>query len=456
MRASIITIAILLIALIFVFGVKLPGFVLVLIGVGGAFFYLRALVVDDKFYVLATNLLYLPFSKIAPFDVAKGVNLTNVLVFSLVVRYLICNDKRRNAGDPRMRKTVYLMLFLMFLSFLNALFRSYSPPTAELATYLVQLVVPWLFFLALTSCLSSIRDVKHLLLFSWVGYTLSLCYGFNEFLDKRWRSSIEKSRVKGTVDQPNTYAGYIVFFLPVLGSFLFYPGMQLKFAILLTLLLALKVLIATFSRGAYLALAASALTVVFFKGRGFFIIVLLAGTVAVLFFPGLVPDSIKIRLLQNTFSSDSFPSASMEDNLDTSSASRLLLWRAGGKMIAESPIIGKGLLSFPNIVDHYLEEKVKASDPHNMFLKIAVYMGLPTLALYLYFIGRTFMNAWCLFRNSLDPLRRSIALGAMGACASVVVTCMFGSRMENIEVICYFMSVCAVISFLSQHDEVEV
>lgn len=455
MRTVIIAPAILLIALVFVFEVKLPGLVLLLAGLGGAFFYLRALAADDKFYILAVNLLYIPFSKIAPFDLAKGVNLTNILVFSLVARYLVFSDKGREAGDPRLRKAVYLILFFTGLSFFQALFRSYSPPVVELATYLVQLVIPWLFYLGLTACLSSLQDVRHLLLFSWVGYMLTICYGFNEFLDKRWNNSIDKSRIKGTLDQPNSYAGYIVYFLPLLGAFLFHPGLRLKLVLAASLFLALKVLLATFSRGAYLALGASALTVAFFKGRGFFFSVLVTGALAVLFFPGLVPDSVRTRLVGHTFAAQGAPAANLEEQLDSSSANRIVLWRAAGQMIAESPLLGKGLNSFPMIVEHYLEERVRERDTHNMFLKIAVYMGLPALGLYLYFIGRSFGIAWRLLRKSADPLRRNVALGTMGACVSVTVSCMFGSRMENIEILCYFMSLCAVVSFLSRHEEVE-
>ncbi|MDD2335109.1 MAG: O-antigen ligase family protein [Geobacteraceae bacterium] len=447
--------AVILIFMIFVLNIKIPQTVLLLVGLGGAAFYLRSLITNDRFFVLGVILLYLPFAKIAPFDLAKGVNLTNILVLSLFAKYYVFSENGRKTGDLYMRRAVYFILFFMVISFFQALFRDYSPPAEELITYLIQFTIPWIFYLAMTACLSSLEDVKHVLLFSWVGYSLTLCFGFNEFLDKRWNGSIERSRVSGTLGNANTFAAYIVYLLPLVGSFLFYPGISLKALLTITLFLAIKVMLSTFSRGSYLALFGAGLTVMYFKGRFFFAAALLGGVLALFFFPGLMPDSVKTRLIGHTFASGQFETANLDENLDRSSETRLILWRAAEKMVVESPLIGKGLLSFPQIAGEYLDEPVEERDTHNMFFKIAVYMGLPALAAYLFFIGRTFVLAWRMLKASTDALRKSIALGAMGSCVSLLISCMFGSRMENIELLCYFMTLCAVISFLSRYEESE-
>jgi uncharacterized protein YacL len=90
-----------------------------------------------------------------------------------------------------------------------------------------------------------------------------------------------------------------------------------------------------------------------------------------------------------------------------------------------------------------------------MYMKIMVYMGIPALLAYLAFFFQTIKNAHTLLKKSQDPLRKSISLGAIGTCISLLISCMFGSRLENLELLCYFMTLSAIISFLAKHPEVE-
>ncbi len=445
--------AVVLILLIFVFNVKLPSIFIKLIGIGGAIFYLRCLATDNKFYILAITLLYLPMAKIAPFDLAKGINLTNILVLSLFIRYFLFNRAGRMKGDPRMRNVVYLLLVFIVISLIQGLLRSYSPSESELLTYSFQLTIPWLLFLGLTGCLSSLTDVRHALFFSFCGSTLSVLNGFNEYLDKRGASSIEKSRVLGPLQQPNMFGAFIAYILPVMFAFMLLSRGSLRIILMFVMLVAVKVMLGTFSRGAYLSFGLATLTQLFFKGKIFFVAAIIAGGMALFFFPDLMPDSVKTRLIGHTFRGGAVQLSDSE-GIDASAQNRLILWNAAGQMIKESPLFGKGLLSFPYIVTHYFDNvSVPERDTHNMFLKIMVYMGIPALLAYLYFIWRTCVNSYSMLRTAEDPLRRSVGLGAIGMCISLLVSCMFGSRMENAEMLCYFMTLSAIVSFLSRHKE---
>ena len=443
--------AVVLVFFIFVLGVNLPSVIIQVLGVGGAIFYLLCLRADNKFYILAITLIYLPMAKIAPFAIAKGVNLTNILVFSLFFRYYLTSPEGRLNGDIRMRNTVYLILVFIYIGLAQGLIRSYSPSEIELFTYALDLTTPWLLYLGLTGCFSSLKDVRHALFCSLCGSTLAILSGFHEYLDKRDAGSIESSRVAGPMQQANMFGTFIAYLLPVMFAFFLYYGGRMRFALLVLMLLAVKVLIGTFSRGAYLSFGVGIFAQLYFKGKAFFVASLLAGAMALLFFPNLIPESVKARLIGHTFRGGDL---SNTDNVDASATNRLILWDAATEMIKESPVFGKGLLSFPNLVTRYLtDETVHERDTHNMFLKIMVYMGIPALLTYLYFFWRTCLNAYHILKNAIDPLRRSIALGAIGLCVSLLVSCMFGSRMENTEMLCYFMTCSAIISFLSQHPE---
>lgn len=439
--------------LVFVLDLGMPSYLTVPIGIIGGIFYLVCLAKDNKFYVLAIILLYLPMAKLSPFVLTKGLNMTNILVLSFFVRYVVLNSHRGQKGDSRMHKVVCLIILFMVISFIQGLMRPYSPPGDELLTALVELTIPWLFYLAMTACLSSIDDIRHALMFSCVGYMISSLSGYMEFREKRWRSSIDKSRVMGPLMQPNTYGAFIAYVVPViLAFFLYYPA---RFRIVLGILamMSIRVLLATFSRGGYLALGSATLTQFFFKGRIFFIGTLLLGAVALVLFPDIMPESVRIRLIGHTFRGGDVQFDNL-DNVDTSGTNRLVLWQAAGEMIKESPIYGKGLLSFPNIVDNYLTRPVPERDTHNMFLKIMVYMGIPALVAYLYFFWLVLRNSYVILKTSTNPLFQSVALGGIGSCVSLFVSCMFGSRMENLEFLCYFLTLSAIISFLSCRREI--
>jgi O-antigen ligase len=442
-----------LVFVVFVLDVRLPSILIQAVGIGGALFYLRCLANDNKFFILATTLIYLPMARIAPFAVAKGVNLTNILVLSLFCRYYLMSPQGRLNGDKQMRNSVYLVLVFIVISLSQGLIRAYSPSETDLFTYALDMTTPWLLYLGLTGCFSSLKDVRQAVLFSWIGSSLALFNGLHEYIDKRDASSMEKSRVGGTLQQPNMFGSFIAYLLPLMFAFfLFYDG-RVRVALLMLMLVAVKVLIGTFSRGAYLSFGAAILAQLYLKGRMFFFASVLAGAGALLFFPHLMPESVKARMIGSTFRGGE---VQMTDtgSIDRSALNRLILWDAAQTMIMESPVFGKGLLSFPNLVTHYMtDETVQERDTHNMFLKIMVYMGMPALLAYLFFFYRTCLNAYRILQDAVDPMRRSIALGAIGMCVSLLISCMFGSRMESTEMLCYFMTCSAIISFLSEHPE---
>jgi putative inorganic carbon (hco3(-)) transporter len=444
-----------LIVLVFVLNINFPPIIFKFVGFGAAFFYCYCLVENKKFYVLAMVLLYLPLAKISPFSVFRGFNLTNILVLSLFFRYYFISPSGRSNGDRKMNKTVYFILTFIVFGLVQSLFRSYSDDAVDLISYAVQLSTPWLLYLGLTGCISSFEDAKIALFFSWCGSFLASMNGFVEFLDKRWNGSIERSRVGGPLEQPNMFGAFLAYIIPFMFAFMLFYGGRLRFVLLVSIIFVLKILLSTFSRGAYLAVGGATLAQLFFKGKSLFFVSVFAGLLSLALFPGLLPESVKVRMIGHTFRGGDVEFTDDMSNIDNSAVNRVILWEAAGEMIKESPLFGKGLLSFPYLVSHYLTKNVPERDTHNMYLKIAVYMGIPALIAYLYFFTRVIVNSHRILRRSTDAYRRSIALGAIGMSVSLLISSMFGSRMEGVEMLCYFMTGSALISVLVNNQEIK-
>jgi len=211
-------------------------------------------------------------------------------------------------------------------------------------------------------------------------------------------------------------------------------------------LLAAKVLITTFSRGAYLAMAIGAFLTGYFKGRSFLIFWLMAALSFFLVFPQFIPDAIVDRMSSIT---EEKVSTAAPDELDKSSASRLVLWRAAGQMIIEDPLLGKGFKGFQKLKKDYTETPVRESDPHSMYLYIASQMGLPALGLFLVILGYSFFLGRALSRDREDRFVRAIGIGGAASTACYAIICLFGSRAVNLEFTAYFWTylVCMQVIF---------
>lgn len=399
--------------------------------------------------VLACFLLYLPFSSTYVIPVAPGVNGTNMLIllglFASVMRKV---EERENwISWPRGTTTVFIFAFLTCLSG----FTIFKQPGGwehlfhhELLSYKAWIDQFVMYFIAL-SCIRSIVVAKRVVLYMCIGTIILVLYSVPEMLDKMGNSSIDKSRIGGPHRQPNMFGGFVAYtMLPLVALFITYIKDIRAWLLTPYFLIAAKVLISTFSRGAYLAIAIGAFMAAYFKGKGFLIMWATLGICVLLVFPSLFPDAIKDRL----FGSETEVISAEPDKLDKSSENRIILWRAGGKMILESPILGKGFKGFPKLKSQYTEREVKESDPHNTYIYIASQMGLPAMILFILILAYSFHLGRTLSRNKEDLFIRAVGIGGASATVCYAIICVFGSRAVNLEFTSYFWAYFACMQVI--------
>jgi O-antigen ligase len=263
-------------------------------------------------------------------------------------------------------------------------------------------------------------------------------------LGKLGLNSIEKSRLLGPQQQPNDFGAFLVYSAgPFIGLFLVSIGNWRAWVLLPYLAVMGKLLIMTFSRGAYLGLAVASTMTSYVRGKWFLILTTVLLMAALSTFPELIPDSLLDRM-----SHTKVDSTYSENQLDKSSQSRLVLWDAATNMSLESPLFGKGFGMFPVLKGRYTEQEVVESDTHNMYLYISSQMGIPALITFILILYSTYKVAAGVYRNAEDRFTKAIGLGGVALATGTAAVNMFGTRMVNTEVSGYFWIYLAVLVHL--------
>lgn len=403
--------------------------------------------------VLAVLLIYLPFSKIYVVPLAPGINATNVLIllgiFAAVLRLMATRQKLTefHAG-------AYLVFAFGALTSLSAITISQFPGGRVYLLYNEILsfkawVDQFIFYFIVLMCVRDVQTAKRCIIYVMIGSALVVLYSIPEMLDKAGRSTIEKSRIGGPHLQSNNFGGFVAYtVLPLIALFVIYIKDVRAWLLTPYFLLTIKVLITTFSRGAYLAVVVGGFLVAWLKGKQFLAWWAAAVLSLILIFPSVIPDSILARM--DTFTNQSNSAASTEEQLDKSSAVRLIMWRAGAQMMLESPWLGKGFKGFQLLKDDYTEVPVEESDPHSMYLYIGSQMGIPALSLFLVILGYSYWLGVYLSKNTEDRFIKVIGIGGAAATACFAVVCIFGSRAVSLNFTVYFWTFLVVMQVLRQ------
>lgn len=402
--------------------------------------------------IVACTLFYLPFSTTYAIGIAPGINGTNILLLMGLVACLIQAMSRQQKLLDWLPGT-RLVLFFGFYTALSGITVMTQPGGwrylihGEILNYKGWLD-QFVFYCVLASTIRDRDMAKRMLIYMVIGAMVLAVYTIPEMLEKAGRSSIEKSRLEGPHQQTNNFGGFVAYTLmPVVAIFITYIRDWRAWLLTPSILLAAKLLLATFSRGAYLAMALGGFIAAYFRGKGFLTFWVTIGIVGLIMFPQFIPGSISARMASLIEAGES-TSVSTEEKLDKSSQHRLILWRAAGLMIQEDPVFGKGYKAFQMLKSEYTEHDVHESDPHNMYLFIAAQMGLPAMFMFVWIMLLMFHYGRQAARQRQDRFVRAIGIGAAGASACYGVICMFGSRAVNLEFSAYFWTLFVIMQVL--------
>jgi len=229
-----------------------------------------------------------------------------------------------------------------------------------------------------------------------------------------------KQVAAGTVLDRNLMACYIN--LAIVCAYFLYqmrPGAGERVGLLIALPILFLSLALTFSRGGYITFVVALLLVSYrvVKSRGYLV---LAGSLGmIVLISTTLPDSFYKRVGSIV--------PSIEHQEDTFGV-RVLLWKAGLRMVASHPVVGVGPGNFMQAVPRYTHGNIYRRHllvSHNIFVGIAAEMGVVGLAIFLLMIIAAFREAGRPSRGRPEEVN-DLALAGMGVEACIVVILVSG------------------------------
>lgn len=228
------------------------------------------------------------------------------------------------------------------------------------------------------------------------------------------------ARVYGTFDQPNPFAGFLNFALPLaLALVLFAPDINERWmAAAMTVLLAGGEY-AAHSRGATLGIAAALVVIVVVGWRRERVAALISGFGAGLAAVAWVLHAIPLRLQQQMLNEVNLSDSGLcnhVNNADFSTMERLAHWAAGLRMFAAHPLLGVGAGNFEAAYFGYNTWcwELPLGHAHNYYINAAAETGVLGLAAFLALTGLSWALGWHATHMRGQPLAGS-ASGALRA-----------------------------------------
>lgn len=298
----------------------------------------------------------------------------------------------------------YLMMLISYLTKSDPSLWEMNP----LLSYTSFLV---LFFITAT-VVDSIPRLRSTMLVAIGSMAFASLYVIREW--QKFHNLFPGFRPGWVVGDPNYFALSVVLCMPF-AFYMFWEESHLPIRLfsLGCLLLMLTALTLSGSRGGFLGLVAASLFLIWRSRRRVRNLVLLTALAVPLFL--VAPASPLLRLLH-----PAYQDVSAED-------SRLELWRAGLRMIAQHPMTGIGLGNYKGVVTHYeADDKNLEKIAHNTYIELAAETGLPGLCAFLIIL-------FCAFRNLerarhlasehhahfLELASQSIAAGLIGSLVAI-------------------------------------
>jgi putative inorganic carbon (HCO3(-)) transporter len=402
-------------------------------------------------------LLYFPFAKSYIIPLAPGLNGTNMLIM------LGLGTAALQAGREKIKFVDWppgsnlVIAFGVYTALSAFTILQHTGGGSLLRTEILSYkswIDQFIIYLILVALIRDKDDAKRAVIYIMIGSMAVVIHTIPEMLEKMGRSSIEKSRILGPQMQSNNFGGFVAYsLLPLLAFFLVFIKDIRAWMLTPYFILALKVLLTTFSRGAYVAMAAGGFLVGYYRGKLFLLAAVILSICVVIAFPSVVPGSIAARMGGLVGVESAASSAPEEEKLDKSSSARFIMWQAAGQMMMESPILGKGFKGFPFLKEQYIQVEIKEDDPHSMYFYLGSQMGIPALVLFIIIMGYMFKLGRFLAQNKTDRFIRAVGIGGAAIPVCYAVVCIFGSRAVALNFTIYFWAYLIIMQVLKKASD---
>lgn len=369
-----------------------------------------------------------------PIGPANGILISDAVIPLLVLSWIITNIRGKHSSMPRMKLAFPFLLFIVVagLSLLQSLIFLSVSEVMSGSLYLIRfLQYGFLYFITLQT-VETEAQVRTFLKVLTASALLLAVAGFIQLMIYPDLAALEEqgydphiNRLVSTWLDPNFVGGFLAFVITLLlGITLHAKKNSNKFWLLCIIALLGAALFLTYSRSAYLALAAGIFIVSLLQSRKILIIAL------TLFLVGLALSPRAQERVGELAQSVTSLISSSADTPDPTAKLRLQSWGQTWQIIQKRPLLGSGYNNLRAI--NYQEGFIKEEDVHSgsgsdsSLLTILAATGILGLTpfMLLYFIP--LKTAFTVWRNKKkSPLTRGYGLGIVGGVIALFIHSVF-------------------------------
>jgi len=332
--------------------------------------------------------------------------------------------------QSRLTKPIFLYLFICVLATALGIYSKHVYPRAGFFFVLKSIEYFMLFFMV-ANHVKNRKQIERFLSFLFLTCALVCIIAMIQIPGNgRMTAPFE-----GNSGEPNTLGGYLVFVLALIcGLYLtaqFSAVMRIVFSCFM--LLIFIVILATQSRGSWLALAIMYLTFMMFSNkRGLLFIILIIGLAGS---PLFLPDFVRHRLSYTFKEEKGIASRNQEkiggQTLDTSASARIRDWKAALKQIRKKPILGYGITGWRFIDSQYV--------------RILLETGFLGLSCFLWLLATLFKLVIKQYRILTDSFYKGITLGFIAGFMGILAHALTSNTFMIVRIMEPFWFVTALI-----------
>lgn len=404
--------------------------------------------------------IYIPFSKFFVGNIGTGLNFTNSFLIIILFGWFISHEYRDEKFLIATPLNFSLILFTLF-GLVALIQGGYILSELEGGSIIFSFwrwFTPMLFFFLTVNNVEDKDTIKKIITLVMITVFVVSLMTIKSYIDLGEFASWDKARIGGISDQPNALGAFLVYYAPLLlGIFATSDSFFKYYFLFIPMATCARAVHVTFSRGAWLAYGIAHLFVVAFSKSkkmvfmGLLIIIIFATN------PSMIPESVRSRFEMTFQKKQTIVEMPAEEKLERSASDRLIIWGGAWRIIKTHPMLGIGYGTFPYFIRDYSEIEGRR-DPHNTYLKIGSEMGIPALITFISMIIIIFINTAWVFRHAKSNFFRGAALGFMGSTIGLIVSCMFGSRMDSLETIGQYWILAGVmmrLKIILQQEELQ-
>ena len=384
-----------------------------------------------------------------------SIRYSEILIFILFVQQVKQRFKKKELGDAHVYlKKVQILFYLFLVLYFVAVLRSADVVHHLFKDFRFTGVTPLLVFMLASAGMENEEDYFrfgiYLLMFNMVLTIASLqMIFFDKFfikspvIEEKFYSVVSKHRRFGSYfGNPNHFGSHLALCIPLFTAIFFcFKKLIFKTIYIPIIIIILYVFLKTYSRGAYLGLAAAMTMFMFYRIEGFgnikkisFVLVIM---LSILLITPNIYKNVYLRLSTITQPNDSSITYVEEEPAKKKELDRITIWENTITVLKYNPFfgIGIGLSGYGKLLKKLVEKSSADYDtvfslyllehPHNTYLHIALFMGIIALFFFCLMIFIFFRANFLFLKYCKDSNLKLLNFGMLCGITGYLVCIIF-------------------------------